>query len=153
MPRPTVNITCQISIRSYSLETMEQTLRNANESECQRCFRCESSLYKALKMAFTKGASIHPCVSTPQEKSTKDFDLTLVSTFDEMASSPPAWLILVDTCFWKRLHMKVSQEHTGTSRYVKVIVCFNKGQLKNLKHLSNRDVLRNSSEKSWSIKI
>ena len=37
--------------------------------------------------------------STPQEKSTKDFDLTLVSTFDEMASSPPAWLILVDTCF------------------------------------------------------
>lgn len=49
--------------------------------------------------------------------------------------------------------MKVSKEHTGTSRYVKVIACFNKGQLKNLKHLSNRDVLRNSSEKSWSIKI
>lgn len=33
--------------------------------------------------------------------------------------------------------MKVSKEHTGTSRYVKVIVCFNKGQLKNLKHLGN----------------
>ena len=49
--------------------------------------------------------------------------------------------------------MKVSQEHTGTSRYVKVIVCLNTGQLKNLKHLSNRDVLRNSSEKSWSIKF
>lgn len=54
---------------------------------------------KHLKWLSQKEPQYTPCVSTPQEKSTKDFDLTLVSTFDEMASSPPAWLILVDTCF------------------------------------------------------
>lgn len=151
MPQPTVNITCQISMRSYSLETMEQTLRNANESECQRCFRRERSLHKALKMAFTKGASIHPCVSTWQEKSTKDFDLTVVSSFWRDGFFTASVVDVSWHMFLKKVSLEsFARDHTGTSRYVKVIVSLNERSIKEFEASKKQ---RRFAQHLWKIQV